>query len=120
MKNTVFLIDSAAYSSELLSYYLEFSNKCKTYRFSNPAEVKNYMKMDPALVIFDQNDTTDIETLINPNISISNNTRFLNVQGNFLEIFSYNTKNKRVSMIESLLVSNMYMSIVDLFNDMNN
>lgn len=121
MDNTIFLIESEVYSTKLLSYYLEFNNDCKTYKFFCTDEILNYLKMTPKIIILSESDSISIENLGKKIVDLGyDKMKLLNINGSYIELIGIDPDTNKPRIEESMIASNIYMSIVDIFKGMMN
>ncbi len=115
MNNTIFIVESAGYSTELLSYYLEKETQGEVIHFFHPDEIFSYKKLVPSIIIFCQNDSP-LESEFYQSIynRYSMGTTFINLQGNYIEILGYEEGEKSLKITASMVASNIYLSTIDL------
>ena len=115
MNNTIFIIESAGYSSELLSYYIEKETSGEVIQFFHEDEIFSYNKLEPAIMIFCQNDSKlSSEYYKRLKNKFKNPTTFINVQGNYIELLNYKEDQKGLKITASLVASNIYLSTIDI------
>ena len=115
MNNTIFLIESAGYSSQLLSYYIEKETPGEVIQFFHEDEIFSYNKLEPAIMIFCQNDgklSREYFKRLKNNFKTPIN--LINVQGNFIEVLSYKEDQKGLKITASLVPSNIYLSTMEI------